>query len=96
VMSGRTIPGDELRSFLCQNDATFAQKCSQGRDPRPRPRDDEWTLALANAIGQGRESFARRAWGKAYVLLSAPDQEASLAPEDLEQLAITATCDRAL
>jgi hypothetical protein len=43
-----------------------------------------------NQIDLGREAFQQHAWRKAYSRLSAADREASLAPEDLEWLAIAA------
>jgi DNA-binding CsgD family transcriptional regulator len=45
---------------------------------------------VADALAQGREAFERRAWGEAYALLSAADGDASLAPVDLERLAMAA------
>jgi DNA-binding CsgD family transcriptional regulator len=39
----------------------------------------------ASALEQGRQAFERQAWGAAYELLRAADQEAPLAPEDLER-----------
>ena len=42
------------------------------------------------ALDRGRESFAQKAWGEAYVQLLAADQEAPLEPEDLERLATAA------
>jgi DNA-binding NarL/FixJ family response regulator len=46
--------------------------------------------ASVNQIDLGREAFRHHAWRKAYSHLSAADREASLAPEDLEWLAIAA------
>jgi DNA-binding CsgD family transcriptional regulator len=45
---------------------------------------------MANALDRGREAFGRRAWGDAYRQLLAADQDAPLAPEDLERLAMAA------
>jgi DNA-binding CsgD family transcriptional regulator len=42
------------------------------------------------AVGRGRESFARHAWGSAYVELSAAAVDAPLGGEDLERLATAA------
>jgi DNA-binding CsgD family transcriptional regulator len=39
----------------------------------------------ASALERGRQAFERQAWGAAYELLRAADQEAPLAPEDLER-----------
>ena len=44
----------------------------------------------AGAAEAGRRSFARRRWGDAFTRLSQADREESLAPEDLERLAIAA------
>jgi hypothetical protein len=45
---------------------------------------------MADATERGRASFAQRAWGEAYALLSAADGEAGLDLEDLERLAAAA------
>jgi DNA-binding CsgD family transcriptional regulator len=47
-------------------------------------------MAGADALDQGRRSFARQAWGDAYAQLSAADRQAPLQPEDLERLATAA------
>jgi DNA-binding CsgD family transcriptional regulator len=47
-------------------------------------------MAGADALDQGRRSFARQAWGDAYAQLSAADRQAPLEPEDLERLATAA------
>jgi DNA-binding CsgD family transcriptional regulator len=44
----------------------------------------------ADALGRGRQLFGRRAWVDALAELSAADQEAPLAPDDLERLATAA------
>lgn len=43
-----------------------------------------------DALGRGRESFERMAWGDAYARLSAADREAPLEADDLEMLAVAA------
>jgi DNA-binding CsgD family transcriptional regulator len=47
-------------------------------------------IADADALDQGRHSFARQAWADAYAQLSAADRQAPLEPEDLERLATAA------
>ena len=47
-------------------------------------------MTSSEALDRGRESFARRAWGDAYVCLSAADRETPLQAEDLERLAYAA------
>src|SRR5262245_11023391 len=47
-------------------------------------------MAGEATLEQGRASYARRAWGDAYVQLSAADGEAPLPAEDLERLAYAA------
>jgi DNA-binding CsgD family transcriptional regulator len=47
-------------------------------------------MAGADALEQGRRSFAGQAWADAYAELSAADRHAPLEPEDLERLATTA------
>ena len=47
-------------------------------------------MPKTDAVAQGRESFARRAWADAYACLSAADRKASLEPKDLERLATAA------
>ena len=47
-------------------------------------------MAGADALGQGRRSFARQAWAEAYAQLSAADGHDPLDPEDLERLATAA------
>ena len=47
-------------------------------------------MRTADALDRGRESFERQAWGDAFVLLSAADQESPLEAEDLERLAMAA------
>ena len=47
-------------------------------------------MTTAGVRDQGRESFARRAWGDAYTQLSAADLESPLEPEDVERLATAA------
>jgi DNA-binding CsgD family transcriptional regulator len=44
----------------------------------------------ADALDRGRQAFGRRAWADALAELSAADQEAPLAPDDLERLATAA------
>ncbi|CAN5737583.1 LuxR C-terminal-related transcriptional regulator [soil metagenome] len=41
-------------------------------------------------LARGRASFEQKAWGDAFALLTAADQEAPLEPEDLERLATAA------
>jgi DNA-binding CsgD family transcriptional regulator len=43
-----------------------------------------------NALGRGRDSFARRAWGDSYVSLSAADRDTPLEADDLERLGVAA------
>jgi DNA-binding CsgD family transcriptional regulator/tetratricopeptide (TPR) repeat protein len=45
-------------------------------------------VVAGGALKRGRESFGRRVWEEAYASLSAADRDASLAPEDLERLAM--------
>jgi DNA-binding CsgD family transcriptional regulator len=47
-------------------------------------------MAGADALDQGRRSFAGQAWADAYAELSAADRHAPLEPEDLERLATAA------
>jgi DNA-binding CsgD family transcriptional regulator len=47
-------------------------------------------MTTAGTLDQGRESFGRQAWADAYAQLSAADQQAPLAPEDLQRLATAA------
>ena len=47
-------------------------------------------MTTAEVLDRGRESFGRQDWGDAYAHLSAADHRASLAPEDLERLAMAA------
>ena len=47
-------------------------------------------MTTADALDRGREAFGRWAWADAFEELSAADQEAPLAPEDLERLAAAA------
>jgi hypothetical protein len=47
-------------------------------------------MAGADALDQGRRSFARQAWADAYAQLSAAAGQAPLEPEDLERLATAA------
>jgi DNA-binding CsgD family transcriptional regulator len=47
-------------------------------------------MAGADALDQGRRSFAGQAWADAYAELSAVDRHAPLEPEDLERLATAA------
>jgi DNA-binding CsgD family transcriptional regulator len=47
-------------------------------------------MAGADALDQGRRSFARQAWADAYAQLSAAARQAPLEPEDLERLATAA------
>ncbi len=42
-------------------------------------------MTTASALERGRQAFEQQAWGAAYELLLAVDQEAPLAPEDLER-----------
>jgi len=44
----------------------------------------------AGPLERGRASFDRRAWGDAYTLLAAADEEVPLEPEDLERMAMAA------
>jgi hypothetical protein len=44
----------------------------------------------ASALERGRRAFQRQAWAAAYELLRAADEEAPLAPEDLELAALAA------
>ena len=48
------------------------------------------TLAVSDAIDEGREHYRRRAWGDAYAQLSAADQQTPLEFDDLERLALAA------
>jgi hypothetical protein len=43
-------------------------------------------MTTAGALDRARDSFGRHAWADAYAQLSALDQEAPLAPVDLERL----------
>jgi DNA-binding CsgD family transcriptional regulator len=47
-------------------------------------------MAGADALDQGRRSFARQAWADAVAQLSAADRQTPLEPEDLERLATAA------
>jgi DNA-binding CsgD family transcriptional regulator len=47
-------------------------------------------MAGADALDQGRRSFARQAWADAFAKLSAADRQTPLEPEDLERLATAA------
>jgi DNA-binding CsgD family transcriptional regulator len=47
-------------------------------------------MNAADALDRARDSFGRHAWADAYAQLSALDQEAPLAPADLERLAMVA------
>jgi len=47
-------------------------------------------MSTIEALDLGRAAFGRRAWGEAYVQLSAADHDAPLEPEDLERLAMAA------
>jgi ATP/maltotriose-dependent transcriptional regulator MalT len=47
-------------------------------------------MAGADALDQGRRSFAGQAWADAYAQLSAADRHAPLEPQDLERLATAA------
>jgi hypothetical protein len=47
-------------------------------------------MTTADALDRGREAFGRWAWADAFEELSPADQEAPLAPEDLERLAAAA------
>jgi DNA-binding CsgD family transcriptional regulator len=47
-------------------------------------------MTTAGTLDQGREFFGRQAWADAYARLSAVDQQAPLAPEDLQRLATAA------
>jgi DNA-binding CsgD family transcriptional regulator len=42
-------------------------------------------MTTATTLEQGRQAFERRAWGAAYELLLAADEQAPLEPEDLER-----------
>ena len=42
-------------------------------------------MTEASVLERGRQAFERQAWAAAYELLRAADQEAALAPEDLER-----------
>src|SRR5581483_8790716 len=48
------------------------------------------SVSTADALLQGRDSYARRAWADAYTVLSAADRERALEPDDLERLATAA------
>lgn len=48
------------------------------------------TVAMADAIDRGRESFRRRAWGDAFAQLSVAEGDSHLELEDLERLAAAA------
>lgn len=43
-----------------------------------------------DALGRGRDAFARRAWLDAYTALSTADHQTPLPADDLERLAVTA------
>jgi DNA-binding NarL/FixJ family response regulator len=47
-------------------------------------------MTTADTLDRGRASLERQAWADAFDKLSAADREASLAPEDLERLAMAA------
>jgi len=47
-------------------------------------------MAEIDALGGGRDSFAKHVWGDAFARLSSADREQPLEAEDLERLAITA------
>ena len=47
-------------------------------------------MADIQALGRGRQAFARRAWAESYRLLDKVDREAPLEPDDLERLATAA------
>lgn len=47
-------------------------------------------MATASLLDQGRDAFARKAWGEAYAQLQSAGREAPLPPEDLERLAMAA------
>src|SRR5919198_274447 len=45
-------------------------------------------MGAGEALGRGREAFARQSWGEAYAQLSHAFREAALEPDDLLQLAL--------
>jgi DNA-binding CsgD family transcriptional regulator len=47
-------------------------------------------MTVTGTLSQGRDAFARKAWGQAFALLSAADTESPLEPDDLERLALAA------
>jgi ATP/maltotriose-dependent transcriptional regulator MalT len=47
-------------------------------------------MTPSDVLDQGRESFARHEWARAYAQLSEADQRSPLDPEDLDRLAVTA------
>jgi DNA-binding CsgD family transcriptional regulator len=47
-------------------------------------------LATADALGRGREAYARQAWREAFTLLSAADRDGLLELADLERLGVAA------
>jgi hypothetical protein len=47
-------------------------------------------MATASSLDQGREAFARKAWGDAYAQLQSAARAAPLTAEDLERLAMAA------
>ena len=47
-------------------------------------------MGTEKALDQGRKAYQQQVWGEAYTLLSNADKEASLAPENLELLAVAA------
>ena len=63
--------------------------CAGGAVWRTECGVDE-TVAMADAIDRGRESFRRRAWGDAFAQLSVAKGDSHLELEDLERLAAAA------
>ena len=47
-------------------------------------------MTVADTLEQGRESYRRQAWERAYTQLTTVDAEDPLAPEDLDRLARSA------
>ena len=47
-------------------------------------------MTVLNAIEQGREAMARRAWARAFRAFARADRSRPLGPQDLEHLAVAA------
>src|SRR5215831_11097944 len=56
----------------------------------PKPAGDTVIGSVGAPLLHGRDAFGRRAWATAFAQLSAADRLESLAPEDLERLAVAA------